>query len=408
MISPDYYLKIAEGSEYIAEQLHNSIIRIIAEAITDRIGRGKDYLLTPRDKYMLEALEDSGMLREDIEKEIAKLTGRQLKEIKAAFEDAGVEAFNADSPTYEKAGIFAGDITKSPAYIRILQRGFEATAGEWRNYTRTFADEAQKLFISQCDKAYTLVSSGAISYSEAYTEAIKEIAKDGVVVTYPSGHKDTIETATLRCIRTSISQSCAEVTLERMRENGVDLVLTSSHLGARPTHELWQGKVFHVDWGTLGMYMYKQGETEPQNDGKYPDFVTNTRYGYVDGLCGANCRHSFMPYFEGLTKNPFSDYDSEENNKRYELTQRQRALERRIRDTKRQCIAYRTSYDNAEGEAKEKIGEVYTKKAKLLRKQNEAYADFCNENNLKRRDERLKIAEWNRSEAAKATAAAKK
>ena len=392
MISPNYYLSIAEGSEYIAEQLHSAIIKKLVEAITLRIGENKNYILTPKDKYMLEALEDSGILREDIEKEIAKLTKRQLSEIKAAFEEAGIESFNADSPVYIAAGIDVTSITKSPAYIRILQRGFEVTAGEWRNYTRTFADQAQRVFIEQCDKAYNLVSSGAISYTEAYTDAINEVCKEGVIVQYPSGHKDTIETATLRCIRTSISQSCAEITLERMRENGLDLVLTSSHLGARPTHELWQGRVFRVDWGTLGMYMYKSGETEPKTDGKYPDFVSSTRYGYVDGLCGANCRHSFMPYVEGLSENPFENYDNEENRKLYDLSQRQRMLERRIRKTKRECIGLRTAYENAKGEAKSAIHEKYVKKSKLLQKQNKAYSEFCEENGLKRYDERLKIA----------------
>ena len=392
MISPNYYLSIAEGSEYIAEQLHSAIIKKLVEAITLRIGENKNYILTAKDKYMLEALEDSGILREDIEKEIAKLTKRQLSEIKAAFEEAGIESFNADSPVYIAAGIDVTSITKSPAYIRILQRGFEVTAGEWRNYTRTFADQAQRVFIEQCDKAYNLVSSGAISYTEAYTDAINEVCKEGVIVQYPSGHKDTIETATLRCIRTSISQSCAEITLERMRENGLDLVLTSSHLGARPTHELWQGRVFHVDWGTLGMYMYKSGETEPKTDGKYPDFVSSTRYGYVDGLCGANCRHSFMPYVEGLSENPFENYDNEENRKLYDLSQRQRMLERRIRKTKRECIGLRTAYENAKGEAKSAIHEKYVKKSKLLQKQNKAYSEFCEENGLKRYDERLKIA----------------
>ena len=392
MISPNYYLSIAEGSEYIAEQLHSAIIKKLVEAITLRIGENKNYILTAKDKYMLEALEDSGILREDIEKEIAKLTKRQLSEIKAAFEEAGIESFNADSPVYIAAGIDVTSITKSPAYIRILQRGFEVTAGEWRNYTRTFADQAQRVFIEQCDKAYNLVSSGAISYTEAYTDAINEVCKEGVIVQYPSGHKDTIETATLRCIRTSISQSCAEITLERMRENGLDLVLTSSHLGARPTHELWQGRVFRVDWGTLGMYMYKSGETEPKTDGKYPDFVSSTRYGYVDGLCGANCRHSFMPYVEGLSENPFENYDNEENRKLYDLSQRQRMLERRIRKTKRECIGLRTAYENAKGEAKSAIHEKYVKKSKLLQKQNKAYSEFCEENGLKRYDERLKIA----------------
>lgn len=118
-------------------------------------------------------------------------------------------------------------------------------------------------------------------------------------------------------------------------------------------------------------------------------------------------RHNFSPYFEGM-KNPFDEFDSEKNQKAYEIEQRQRALERRIRDTKRQTMALRTDMENATDEAARALLErKYHKKAALLQKQNAAYNDFCDENGLKRLQDRLSIAKWNRSQAAKARAAAK-
>ena len=59
-------------------------------------------------------------------------------------------------------------------------------------------------------------------------------------------------------------------------------------------------------------------------------------------------------------------------------------------------------------ESRKKQEREYQKRAALLQKQNKAYNEFCEENNLKRLQERLTIAKWDRSEAAKATAAAKK
>lgn len=50
MLSPDYLLHIAEGSEDIAEALHQDILNRIIERIMIRIGRGEDYLLTATDK----------------------------------------------------------------------------------------------------------------------------------------------------------------------------------------------------------------------------------------------------------------------------------------------------------------------------------------------------------------------
>ena len=51
---------------------------------------------------------------------------------------------------------------------------------------------------------------------------------------------------------------------------------------------------------------------------------------------------------------------------------------------------------------------MYERKAALLQKQNKAYNDFCESTGQKKRSERIAIAKWDRSQAAKARAAAKK
>jgi hypothetical protein len=86
--------------------------------------------------------------------------------------------------------------------IRLMERNYEKSLHEWNNYTGTFANEAQKLFINQCDLAYDKVMSGATAYDQAVREAVETVASDGVIVEYPSGHKDTLEVATARAVRT--------------------------------------------------------------------------------------------------------------------------------------------------------------------------------------------------------------
>lgn len=416
MLDPDYILHVSEGAEEISELLHTEIINRIVERIMVRVGRGEDYLLTATDKWNIEVLQDAGYLMEDIQREIAKRTRQQEREIKAAMEEAGVNAMAADDAIYQAAGISTTPLNQSPYLVRLMERNYNATLGEFNNFTRTMANEAQADFIRAVDKAYALTASGSISYSQAVKEALDDIVSNGVVVAYPSGRKDTIETATLRAVRTGIAQSSAAITLERMDEMGVSLVLVSSHLGARVTktedytnHAWWQGKVYHVDWADVFFLENKMvAKSREEYDGKYPDFVETTGYGKVDGLCGANCRHNISPYFEGM-ENLFYKYDSEENKKAYELSQRQRAMERKIRDTKRQCMNWKAAYDNAENEeVKASVYDSYQKKAVLLQKQNNAYNQFCEENNLKRRADRIAIAKWDRKQAAAATAAARR
>lgn len=119
-------------------------------------------------------------------------------------------------------------------------------------------------------------------------------------------------------------------------------------------------------------------------------------------------RHSFGPYIEGMG-NPFEHFDSEENRKMYELQQRQRALERRIRKTKREVMGLKTAVDNADDpELKSKLEQDYQRKAALLQKQNKEYNDFCKENDLRPLSDRLKIARWDRQQAAAARGAARR
>lgn len=251
MLSPDELLHISEGAEEIAEKLHNDIIKRIIDRIMLRIGRGEDYLLTATDKWQIENLQQAGYLLEDIQKDIAKATKLQQTEIAEAMEDAGVKALDYDDKIYQAAGLSPTPLTQSPELIRLMQRNYEATMGEWSNFTRTMANEAQRLFIGQLDKAYTLVATGALSYTAAVKEVINTITFDGVKVIYPTGHSDTLETATLRAVRTGISQMSAQIQLARAKEMGVDLCIVSSHLGARPSHAEWQGKIYSVDWSSL-------------------------------------------------------------------------------------------------------------------------------------------------------------
>lgn len=121
-------------------------------------------------------------------------------------------------------------------------------------------------------------------------------------------------------------------------------------------------------------------------------------------------RHSFGPYFEGM-ENPFATKDIlyADNYKAEELQKRQRTLERRIRKTKREVMTLKAAVDNCKDEKlKFALDMDYQKKAALLAKQNKAYNDFCEQNDLKRLSDRIMVARWNRQQAAEARGAARR
>ena len=373
MLTPEYLLHVSEGAEEIAARLHTDMMKRVVSRIIQRMNDGRDYILTAADKWRLQVLIEAGYLRDDLIKEISIALGREQTEIKQAFEDAGVKALDYDDRIYRAVGLTPDKM--SPYMIRLMQRNYEATLHDWYNFTATTAGEANQLFIETMDTIYNRVMTGGGGYIEAFTEAINDLAKTGIIIQYPTGHKDTIETATLRCVRTGVSQASAQIQLARMDEMGVDLVIVSSHMGARPSHQVWQGKIYS-----------RSGKSR-----KYADFVESTGYGTGEGLCGWNCRHNFSPYFEGMP-NPFERYNDKENVELYENTQIQRRMERNIRKTKRENEVLLSAAGEADQETAKAINEHRKAIRTRLKNQKDAYYAFCEENNLRPLEERMRIA----------------
>lgn len=399
MLEPSYLQKISDGSENIASELHEYIVRQIIDRMMIRIGRGENYLLTSSDRWRIEVLQDSGYLLEDITAELSKYTKRQEKEIKSAMEEAGVKALEYDDKIYQAAGLSPMPLIQSPVLIRLMERSYNATLGEWRNMIRTTAQAAQRQFINECDLAYNKVMSGAVAYNQAVREAVEAAVSNGVYVDYPTGHRDTIETATARAVRTGIAQAAGDISIKRMEEMDWDIILVSAHIGAR-TGDGGQNPGNHLWW--QGQFYSRTGR-----DKRFPNFYERTGYGTGEGLCGWNCRHSFGSG-DGVN-NPYADIQTADNVRMETLEKRQRLLERRVRKTKREVMGLQEAVEKCQDEAaKFELQQTLDRKSYLLSRQNKAYSEFCKENDLRPLNERLQIARWSREQAAKARGAARR
>lgn len=240
------------------------------------------------------------------------------------------------------------------------------------------------------DNAFAQVKSGAISYNEAIRGAVKTLADSGLkTVDYESGHIDQIDVAVRRAVMTGVTQVCDQYTDQSATYLDSPYVEVSAHAGARDkpfpnpwsSHKLWQGKVY---------YQSKHGEKDPL--GKYPDLVKKTGYGFVDGLCGANCRHRRHVWVEGVSERTYTDeqlanidkapfqYEDKQYTT-YEATQKQREIERTIRKLKREEAAFKSAGLSKEATA------VRAKIRRLTQKYNE----FSKAANLRTQPQRMKI-----------------
>ena len=428
MLTPEYLANVMDKTEQKMSDLTKYLLDQMAEsfeAIWERDGKIE---FMPKHMYDLRKLENAGLLYNDIEKELSKRLPAIQKEIKAAFYDAAgeIEKGNNDflkdliddihkngdltdvgiPKTAEKYGMTAKE-------LRMLESAYSRTNGEVTNLTRTTARSSITEFQKVCDDAYMKVSSGK-NINTAITEAIEELARQGITTVSYGGRKDKIEVAIARAVRTGVNQANADIMLTRCAELGVNHVLVSQHVGARVTkandytnHSWWQGKVYSLDWNNdvLKKYNVTQEEKEEKKgllgffnkvrefvtskfEKKYPDFIETCGYGDILGICGINCRHSFSMFYPKINKNTYKPISEEENRDRYGKEQHARALERKIRELKYTLSALEAS-GNKSAETMKKIDWCTDK----LRETQADYRLFCQKNHISMENWRLKIAE---------------
>ncbi|MGN0592846.1 MAG: phage minor capsid protein [Ruminococcus sp.] len=386
------------------QQLEDDILSAIIRRIL-KMGYVSD-----ASKHQIEVLQAAGLLYDDIIQLIADRTDASTAQVKALFEDAGVQTVAIDNDIYEEAGEIPVDIRQDAAMKQVLEAGYRKTLGTMQNLVSTTADNAQTAFIQMCDRAYMQVSSGAFSYQEAIMQAVRELADTGAYITYPTGHTDRMDVAVRRCVLTGIGQTTAAVSKKHAEEAGCQYMELTAHSGARPEHARWQGQLVII----------KGERTEKYIDGLKVFTLAEIGYGDGAGFKGWNCRHDWHPYYVGYST---PNYTQEELKKldepcilyngkmytEYEISQMQRAGERKVRAWKRRCITSQEAVKSAPDEATKAAAQAeYSKSAVKLKATEQKLKDFCNATGQDRDRFREQVVGFGRSEAQKAVQAAKK
>lgn len=221
----------------------------------------------------------------------------------------------------------------------LSNRQIAATAaGVWailERHNLQMEQAAADAFVKASAEAVTQVNAGTMTADQALHRAVRKLERDGIsIIQYQNARTgavtvaNKVDVAVRRHVRTQIAQDGARLTELRMDQAGVEFVEVSSHTGARPSHQEWEGRV------------YSRNGRKVIGGVVYEDFRTACHWGDVaDGIYGANCRHSHGPYVPGMprTYEPSPKHPSGlSNDEVYELNQKQRAMERRIRETKRE------------------------------------------------------------------------
>lgn len=418
MLPPEYFYGKSDRMIELYEQLQMWILKDVTRRL---LSAGE---MTATADRLIWKLKQMGESQAAIEQKLQELTGLTRKELRSLLQDAVLTSWEDDRATLGKLGIELSNPLENAAVIRVMDAEYKKSIGELTNLTRTTMKQSQIDLINMLDEADLRVVAGVQSYSAAVCDILDRYAGKGIEVSYPTGAKRTLESAVRMVVVTSMNQTSAQITNQYIAEGNIEYVLVSAHPNARTGSKGQPAFSSHMDWQGLP---YKIVGSEPG----FPNLEEKTGYKidpktgqgtvtHITALHGVNCRHGHRPWAKEL-KNPWRDsegnlldgngnrLDDETVKKNYQLSQKQRAMERSLRAWKRKLIEKQEQINNPRDDMDVgKLKQDYDRMAYQLTQKNKAYNDFCRQNDLQPQYDRIKVADFGREQTKQANHGARR
>ena len=355
MIAPEKYYTMPQPMVELAQQVEDYILSDICRRIK------QDGYITATAEIQLSALISRGWSADELMYRVQQITDLSYDVLTDMYLDAAKESQRFENEVFDKLGEKPPEISENEEIQAQIKAQAKQTQETFKNLTGSMGFSVNQNGVQKflplaktyqyiLDRAQTEILSGGVSGQQAIKRAIRDLAASGIkTVSYASGRVDQIDVAVRRATVTGMNQIAEAVNNENVDKFESPLVEVSAHGGARDTgsgyqnHKQWQGKVYY--------WAQKDRWNRQDLKAKYPDFESSTGYGRVDGLEGANCRHSKRVFIDGVSERLYTDeqlkkidepafeYEGRKYNT-YEATQRQRLLERTQRKYKRILLAY--------------------------------------------------------------------
>ncbi len=375
----DYKEKIASkiAARYIS--LEERILQDIARRIK-KVGE-----ITSTADWQINRLRILGYSSEDIEREIKKTLDASYPEMFELYDKVIDWEYVRNKDIYEQinAEFIPYEENRQLQQITdaIIQQCLEdlenvtKSLGFYLDYNgRKILTPLSQVYTNYLDNACFDVVTGAFDYGSVLRRVVSQLTNSGLrKIEYGSGYASRVEVAARRAVMTGVANLTREIADYNAKKLGTEYFEVEWHAGARPAHSVWQGRV----WTKEQLYSV-------------------CGLGTVTGLLGANCYHTYYPFFPGISERNWSDDWLEEQNRKeskpkefqgkeytlYEAKQRQRQMETAMRAQREKVQMLQDSGADRQ--------EVMLQKAKYQGQLNE-YAVFSRKMGLKEERERIYI-----------------
>ena len=246
--------------------------------------------------------------------------------------------------------------------------GFYVDYGNGKPIMTPLAD----IYQNYLDQAIAGVVYGTFDYNTMIRKVVTQLTNSGLrQIDYASGWHNRVDVAARRAVMTGVSQLTGKISDMNAEKLGTEHFEVAWHSGARPSHAVWQGKV----WSKK-------------------ELVTVCGLGTGPGLLGWNCYHEYYPFVKGISERNWTDeWLAEQNRKEntpktfngkeytlYEAKQQQRKMETAMRAQREKVVLLKQGDADPE--------DVMIARAKYQGQLNE-YARFCKKMGLKEERERI-------------------
>ena len=209
---------------------------------------------------------------------------------------------------------------------------------------------------------------GMATKASVTKDVLQMIQKTGVTgFVDKAGRKWSAEAYADLVTRSSMGNIQRQIMIDRCRDYGEDIVYAPIKFPSRPLCAEWQGKLLSLS--------ERHYFTNDLNDNSQEVFPYSDAVGHPAGLWGCNCGHGKAVFIPNLSEivQPDNVMTPEKNLEEYALTQKERELERNIRNGKTQV----TMLEKA-GVTGDELAESQNK----LKMSQTQYKEFLRKNNL--------------------------
>lgn len=346
-------------------------------------------------EYQVKKLAEMGQINRETERIILEMLGDADSALQALLEESILNGLRDAEPALRSAaekGFLSGGGNIPPVLAPNQMQAFKAFYAQSADklnlvntvmlestqaaFAATVSDIAVRIANTQgiLNAASGEVVTGVSAWNKAMRDAVNKMVDNGLTgyIDHAGRHWSPEAYVTMD-IRTTMANTARAAVFERNEEYGNDLYQVSWHNGARPLCYPWQGKVISKTGNARVVEDDEGNEVQVHTEDEIESF------NYGGGLFGVNCGHYPIPFIPNFSRIRQPMEDAEQNAKTYEESQKQRTLERKLRNEKRDLEVLK-----AQGASED----VLKEQRRRVRKASKDIDEFCAETGRARRRNR--------------------